>query len=519
MMSQMSAEAAVSRNYIDWLVTIPWGKYSRENSDINGAEEVLNNDHYGLDKVKERILEYLCVQSRVRESKGPILCLVGPPGVGKTSLARSLARATGRHFVKISLGGMRDEAEIRGHRRTYVGAMPGKIIQGLKKAGTSNPVFLLDEIDKMSSDFRGDPSSALLEVLDPEQNSIFSDLFLDVDYDLSRVMFITTANSLHTIPRPLLDRLEIIRIEGYTEKEKLVIARNYLIRKQLKLHGLDETNITFNDQSITEIIRYYTREAGVRGLEREIADLCRKTVRNIAKGNKDKISINPARVRDILGPRKIRIGISEEMDQIGVVTGMAWTESGGDLLTIEVSAVPGKGRLTITGKLGEVMQESAQAAFTYVRSRSDLFELEHDFYLHHDIHIHVPEGSIPKDGPSAGISIATAIASVLTKTHVRRNVAMTGEITLRGRILPVGGLKEKILAAKRGNIKEVIIPKANKNDISDFAEEVLKGIKVRLAGHMDEVISLCLPGRIEGLAKHSITGTKPELRDGPGTAH
>jgi ATP-dependent Lon protease len=519
MMSHMSAEAAVSRNYIDWLVTIPWNKFSRENNDINGAEEILNADHYGLNKVKERILEYLCVHSRVKESKGPILCLVGPPGVGKTSLARSLARATGRNFVKISLGGMRDEAEIRGHRRTYVGAMPGKIIQGLKKAGASNPVVLLDEIDKMSSDFRGDPSSALLEVLDPEQNSMFGDLFLDVDYDLSRIMFITTANSLHSIPKPLLDRLEIIRIDGYTENEKLAIAGKYLVKKQLKLHGLDETNISFNDQAITELIRYYTREAGVRGLEREIADLCRKTVRRISKGGNDKISITPATVKDLLGPRKFSIGKSEEKDQIGVVTGMAWTESGGDLLTIEVSAVPGNGKLTITGKLGEVMQESARAAYTYVRSRSDFFGLERDFYLHHDIHIHVPEGSIPKDGPSAGISIATAIVSALSQTPVRCDVAMTGEITLRGRILPVGGLKEKILAAKRGNLKVVIVPKSNKNDITNFPAEVLKGIKIKLADNMDEVISFTLPGEFESSTKTSASVINLELRDKSGTAH
>jgi ATP-dependent Lon protease len=502
-MSQMSAEAAVSRNYIDWLVKIPWGVFSRENRDISGAEAILDSDHYGLDKVKDRVLEYICVHSRVEGSKAPILCLVGPPGVGKTSLARSLAKATGRNFIKVSLGGMRDEAEIRGHRRTYVGAMPGKIIHGLKKAGTSNPVFLLDEIDKMSSDFRGDPASALLEVLDPEQNSMFSDLFLDVDYDLSRVMFVTTANSLHNIPKPLLDRLEVIRIDGYTENEKLAIARKYLVKKQLKLHGLDETNISFNDQAITEIIRFYTREAGVRGIERQIADLCRKTVRRIVKGSNDKILIKAATVRDFLGPRKFSIGLSEEKEHIGVVTGMAWTESGGDLITIEVSAVPGKGKLTITGKLGEVMQESAQAAFTYVRSRSDLFRLEHDFYQQHDIHVHVPEGSIPKDGPSAGISIATAIASALTRTNVRSDVAMTGEITLRGRVLQVGGLKEKILAAKRGNIKVVIVPKANKNDISDFPQEIFKGIKIKLASHMDEVISFSLPGKFGVTAKHS----------------
>ncbi len=519
LMSPMSAEAAVARNYVDWLVSLPWDKFSREKNNVSEAEEILHADHYGLDKVKERILEYLSVHSRVKNSKGPILCLVGPPGVGKTSLARSMARATGRNFVKMSLGGLRDEAEIRGHRRTYVGAMPGKIIQNLKKAGFSNPLFLLDEIDKMSSDFRGDPASALLEVLDPEQNSTFNDLFLDVDYDLSHVMFVTTANSLYSIPRPLLDRLEVIKVEGYTENEKLAIARLYLVKKQLKLHGLEEQNITFTSKALTEIIRYYTCEAGVRNLEREIANVCRKTVRRMVKGTDKKKSIQPGNVKEFLGSHRFHVEVPEETETIGVVTGMAWTEAGGDLLTIEVAAVPGKGKLTITGKLGEVMQESAQAAFTYVRSRADYFSLEREFHQNLDIHIHVPEGAIPKDGPSAGISMATAIASALTKRPVRRDVAMTGEITLRGRVLPIGGLKEKILAAKRGNIKAVLVPRGNKKDMSDFPEEIVKGIKIHMVGHMDEVISYSLLGEFTDSIQSDTLKKHSELQDGSGTAH
>jgi len=518
-MSPMSAEAAVVRNYVDWLVSLPWGKFSKEKDEICEAEAILHADHYGLDRVKERILEYLSVHSRVQNNKGPILCFIGPPGVGKTSLARSIARATGRNFVKMSLGGLRDEAEIRGHRRTYVGAMPGKIIQNLKKAATSNPLFLLDEIDKMSSDFRGDPASALLEVLDPEQNSVFNDLFLDVDYDLSHVMFITTANSLHSIPRPLLDRLEVIKIEGYTESEKLAIARQYLVKKQLKLHGLEEQDITFTNKALAEIIRYYTREAGVRNLEREIADVCRKTVRRIAKGSENKVSIQPGKLKDFLGPHRFAVSIAEETDTIGVVTGMAWTETGGDLLTIEVAVVPGQGKLTITGKLGEVMQESVQAAFTYVRSRSDFFGLERDFYRNLDIHVHVPEGAIPKDGPSAGISIATAIASALTRKQVRRDVAMTGEITLRGRVLPIGGLKEKILAAKRGNIKTVLIPGDNKKDLADFPDEIVKGMKIHLVGHMDEVISFSVLGGFCDSMEANALENHSQIMDGTGAAH
>jgi ATP-dependent Lon protease len=518
-MSPMSAEAAVVRNYVDWLVSLPWGKSSAENNDIFEAEAILNADHYGLDRVKERILEYLSVHSRVKSNKGPILCLVGPPGVGKTSLARSIARATGRNFVKMSLGGLRDEAEIRGHRRTYVGAMPGKIIQNLKKAGTSNPLFLLDEIDKMSSDFRGDPASALLEVLDPEQNSVFNDLFLDVDYDLSHVMFITTANAFHSIPRPLLDRLEVIKIEGYTESEKLAIARQYLVKKQLKLHGLQEHNITFSNKALIEIIRYYTREAGVRNLDREIARVCRKTVRKIVQKTEKKTSLQPGKLKEFLGPHRFTVSSVQNTDAIGVVTGMAWTETGGDLLTIEVAVVPGQGKLIITGKLGEVMQESVQAAFTYIRSRSDYFGLERNFYKDLDVHVHVPEGAIPKDGPSAGISIATAIASALTRKPVKRDVAMTGEITLRGRVLPIGGLKEKILAAKRGNIKTVLIPGDNKKDMTDFADDIVKGLSIHLVDHMDEVVSFSISGLFRDAIEANGLENNSQILDAAGAAH
>ncbi len=487
-MSPMSAEAAVVRNYVDWLISLPWGDCSQENLNMVDADTVLNADHFGLEKVKERILEYLSVASLVKKMKGPILCLVGPPGVGKTSLARSIARATGRSFVKMSLGGVRDEAEIRGHRRTYVGAMPGKIIQNLKKSGSGNPVFLLDEIDKMSTDFRGDPASALLEVLDPEQNSTFNDHFLDVDYDLSPVLFLATANSLHAIPRPLLDRLEVIRVEGYTETEKLEIAKRYLVGKQLRLNGLSQQTVSFTDKALLEIIRFYTREAGVRNLEREIAAVCRKIAYRIAKGKRKNVTLRPQQVRDFLGSHRFSHDSAEPEDSVGVVTGLAWTETGGELLSIEVTVLPGKGIMTITGQLGEVMQESAHAAVAYVRSRASLLGLERNFFQSLDIHIHVPEGAIPKDGPSAGIAMATAVTSALTGRAVRQGYAMTGEITLRGRVLPIGGLKEKILAAKRGNVKAVVVPKGNEKDLGDMPKEVLAGIRIHLAAHMDEVL-------------------------------
>lgn len=492
LMSPSSAEAAVVRNYVDWLVTLPWGKLSKEKHNIVAAEAILDADHYGLLKVKERILEFLSVQTLVKRIKGPILCLVGPPGVGKTSLARSIASATGRNFVKMSLGGMRDEAEIRGHRRTYVGAMPGKIIQNLKKAGSNNPVFLLDELDKMSSDFRGDPASAMLEVLDPEQNAHFSDHFLDVEYDLSRVMFIATANSLHGIPRPLLDRLEVIRLDGYTEHEKLMIAERYLVKKQMENNGLSPEQVSISQKAVLDIIRFYSRESGVRNLEREIASVCRKVAHRIVKGEKKKISVLPKHLKDFLGPQRFKIGMAEEKDSVGVVTGLAWTEVGGELLTIEVAIVSGKGKLTITGKLGEVMQESAHAAMTYVRSRAQILGLERDFYQAIDIHVHVPEGAIPKDGPSAGITIATAITSALTGREVRRDIAMTGEVTLRGNVLPIGGLKEKLLAARRGGIKEVIIPRDNQKDLQEIPREVYDGMTIVDAAHMDEVLSRAL---------------------------
>jgi len=494
MMSPMSAEATVVRNYLDWLVTLPWKKGTKDRLDLTHAEKVLEADHYGLDKVKERILEYLAVQALVKKIKGPILCLVGPPGVGKTSLGRSIARAMGRKFVRISLGGVRDEAEIRGHRRTYIGAMPGKIIQGLKKAAVKNPVFLLDEIDKMSTDFRGDPSSALLEVLDPEQNSTFGDHFLDVDYDLSSVMFVTTANTLHSIPRPLQDRMEIIRIEGYTEEEKLNIAKRYLIPKQLDAHGLLAEQVSFTEAACYEIIRRYTREAGVRSLEREIANICRKIAREVvkAKDKQKRFVVNPNQVAKHLGVPRFQFGVKEESNKVGLVTGLAWTEVGGEILTIEVAVLPGQGKLTITGKLGEVMRESAQAALSYVRSRWEQLGLERDFYQKLDLHIHVPEGAIPKDGPSAGITMATAIASALAGEAVERNLAMTGEITLQGRILSIGGLKEKLLAARRAGIEHVLIPKDNEKNLEEVPAQILKSLKIRPVGHMDEVLDAAL---------------------------
>ncbi len=494
MMSPMSAEATVVRNYIDWILSIPWFEPTKDKLDVKEAERILNEDHYGLEQPKERIIEYLAVRSLVEKMKGPILCFVGPPGVGKTSLGRSIARSMGRKFIRQSLGGVRDEAEIRGHRRTYIGALPGKIIQSLKKAGSSNPVFLLDEVDKMSMDFRGDPSAALLEVLDPEQNSTFNDHYLDMDYDLSDVMFITTANTLPAIPMPLQDRMEIIRIPGYTELEKTKIAQLYLIRKQREANGLTEKNITFTEAALKLLIRRYTKEAGVRNLEREIASICRKVAREVARsGNKEKmIRITPKKVQQYLGVPKFHYGLAEEHDQIGICMGLAWTEVGGELLTTEVSVMPGKGKMTVTGKLGDVMQESAQAAMSYVRSRAETLGLGREFYSKLDTHIHLPEGSIPKDGPSAGITMATAITSALLKIPVRKDVAMTGEITLRGRILPIGGLKEKLLAAHRGKIKKVLIPKENEKDLKEIPVKILRELDVVLVEHMDEVLKLAL---------------------------
>ncbi len=491
MMSPMSAEATVVRNYIDWLLDMPWSEVTENKYTLNESETILDEDHYGLKKVKERIIEYLAVQSLVRKNKGPILCLVGPPGVGKTSIAKSVARATNRKFVRISLGGVRDEAEIRGHRRTYIGAMPGKIIQSLKKAGSNNPVFCLDEVDKLSSDFRGDPSSALLEVLDPEQNVAFNDNYLDVDYDLSDILFITTANVLQTIPAPLQDRMEVIRIAGYTEQEKLQIAKKFLLTKEMEANGLIGDNIEFTKGAVLRIIRQYTREAGVRNLEREIASVCRKVAKEIvSNGTKKKIEITSKNIPKYLGVPKYRHGETEEKNQIGLTTGLAWTEVGGELLAIEASVMEGTGRMVMTGKLGDVMQESVQAALTYIRARAEKFGLPKNFYKKIDIHVHVPEGAIPKDGPSAGIAMATSIASVLMKKKVRADLAMTGEITLRGRVLPIGGLKEKILAAHRGNIKMVIIPKDNEKDLAEVPQNVQHALKIVFVEHIDEVLDI-----------------------------
>lgn len=503
MMSPMSAEATVVRNYVDWMLGLPWNSYSDDKLDIREAEKILDQDHYGLFRVKERILEYLAVQQLVGKIKGPILCLVGPPGVGKTSLGKSIARATGREFVRIALGGVRDEAEIRGHRRTYIGALPGKIAQSLKKAGTSNPVFLLDEVDKMSADFRGDPSSALLEVLDPEQNDTFNDHYLDCDYDLSRIMFITTANSTSTIPRPLLDRMELIHISGYTELDKEHIAKKYLIPKSAEKNGLEGDAVNLSDEGLRSIIRNYTRESGVRTLERTIDSVCRKLAVQLIKHGKDSLpEVTPNNIDRYLGVKIFKYGTQEEEDQVGFCTGLAWTEMGGELLVIEVAIAPGRGRLMITGKLGDVMQESAQAAMMYVRSRADFIGLPKDFYSRIDIHIHVPEGAIPKDGPSAGITMATAITSALTGIPVDRNIAMTGEITLRGRVLPIGGLKEKILAAHRGGITKVVIPKENEKDIEEIPTSVREGVEIVTAEHVDEVLREAL-----------ILGSESELAD------
>lgn len=508
MMSPMSAEATVVRNYIDWMLGLPWQEYAQEKHDLVEAEKILDEDHWGLEKVKERILEHLAVQSITSELRGPILCLVGPPGVGKTSLARSIAKSLNRGFARISLGGVRDEAEIRGHRKTYVGAMPGKLLQALRKCDTGNPLLLLDEIDKMSQDFRGDPASALLEVLDPEQNSTFQDHYLEVDYDLSKVMFITTANSLHTIPRPLLDRMEIISLEGYTENEKFHICKKYLVPKQIKMHGLKEYKVSFADLTLRHLIRFYTREAGVRNLERQIANCCRKSAKVLlkekaisdakSKSTKDKgqavklskkeFLINPKRLVDLLGPHKYKHGKIEEENEIGLTNGMAYTEVGGDLLVVEATVMPGRGKFTITGQLGDVMKESCAAAMSYVRSRGPLFGLDKDYFNNVDIHIHVPEGAVPKDGPSAGCAITTSMVSAVLKIPVKRIVAMTGEITLRGRVLPIGGLKEKTLAAHRGGIKTVICPKENEKDLKDIPIEVLKDLKVILVDHVDQVL-------------------------------
>jgi ATP-dependent Lon protease len=492
MMSPMSAEATVVRNYIDWILSVPWKKRSRIRKKLDQAEAILEADHYGLEKVKERILEYLAVQQRVKSMKGPILCLVGPPGVGKTSLGRSIARATGRKFVRMSLGGVRDEAEIRGHRRTYIGSMPGRVLQNMAKVGKKNPLFMLDELDKMSMDFRGDPSSALLEVLDPEQNHTFNDHYLEVDFDLSEVMFIATANSLN-IPGPLLDRMEVIRIPGYTEDEKLNIAQRYLLPKQMEQHGLKPTEIQVSDQVLTDIIRYYTRESGVRNLEREIAKICRKVVKRLAlESNRESVSVTARTLESLLGVRQFRYGIIDENNEIGQVTGLAWTQVGGELLKIEATLVPGKGRLIQTGHLGDVMKESIQAAMTVVRSRAAQLGIEPSFHEKFDAHVHVPEGATPKDGPSAGVAMCTSLVSALTKIPVRADVAMTGEITLRGKVLPIGGLKEKLLAAHRAGMRTVIIPEENEKDLVEIPKNIIRKLDIHPVSEIDEVLKLAL---------------------------
>ena len=499
-MPPMSAESTVSRNYLDWLLAVPWKKKSKEIRELKFAEEVLESDHYGLEKIKERILEFLAVRRMVKNPRGSILLFVGPPGVGKTSLGMSIAKATGRKFVRMSLGGVRDEAEIRGHRRTYIGALPGQIIQMMKKAGTRNPVFMLDEIDKMSTDFRGDPSSALLEVLDPEQNYMFVDHYLDVEYDLSQVFFIATANVLHTIPPALQDRMEVIRLSGYTELEKLEIAKRFLVKKQTTAAGLNEDQIQFKDDGLSSMIQYYTRESGVRNLEREIGNVSRKVVRRIVgNGDTQKVIVNADKIAEMLGPAKFRDTTTDRRNEIGATTGLAWTEVGGQILTTECILMEGKGKLTVTGKLGDVMQESAQAAFSYIRSRALTLGLTRDFYRNLDVHLHIPEGAIPKDGPSAGITIATTICSALTKIPVRGDLAMTGEITLRGKVLPIGGLKEKLLAAHRHGINEVIIPKDNQKDLPDIPEYIRNLMKLHFVDHMDEVLRLALERELVAL--------------------
>jgi ATP-dependent Lon protease len=510
MMSPMSAEATVVRNYIDWLVKVPWKKRTKILKDIARAEQVLDEDHYGLEKVKERIVEYLAVQLRVEKLKGPILCLVGPPGVGKTSLGQSIARATNRKFVRMSLGGVRDEAEIRGHRRTYIGSLPGKIVQNMAKAGVHNPLFLLDEVDKMSMDFRGDPSSALLEVLDPEQNTTFNDHYLEVDLDLSEVMFVCTANSMN-IPAPLLDRMEVIRLPGYTEDEKMNIGRRYLVPKQMKSNGVKDSELKLSDAALLDIVRYYTREAGVRNLEREIAKICRKAVKQMLLHKKDEssVSVTPKNLDKFLGVRRFRYGKAEDMNRVGQVTGLAWTEVGGELLTIEAAVVPGKGKLQHTGQLGEVMQESIQAAMTVVRSRAQVLGLDGEFYQKHDVHLHIPEGATPKDGPSAGIGMCTALVSALTKIPVRSDVAMTGEITLRGEVLPIGGLKEKLLAAHRGGIKTVLIPDENEKDLVEIPDNIKGNLQIKPVKWIDEVLALALTQQPVPLAQAETAAVAP----------
>jgi ATP-dependent Lon protease len=505
-MPPMSAESTVSRNYLDWLLAVPWKKRSKEIRNIEVAEKVLNEDHYGLEKIKERILEFLAVRQLVKNPKGSILCFVGAPGVGKTSLGMSIAKATGRKFVRMSLGGVRDEAEVRGHRRTYIGALPGQIIQMMKKAGTKNPVFMLDEVDKMSMDFRGDPSAALLEVLDPEQNFMFVDHYLDVEYDLSQVFFIATANVLHTIPPALQDRMEVLRLQGYTEPEKVEIAKQYLVRKQREQTGITEQNVVFTDAALTTVIRNYTREAGVRNLEREIGNICRKVARKVVKdGGNYSVSLTAENVSEYLGVMKFRDTEAHERSEVGLVTGLAWTEVGGSILTTEVATVDGKGKLTLTGKLGDVMQESAQAAMSYVRSRAHRLGLPRDFYRNLDIHVHVPEGAIPKDGPSAGITMATAIASALSRIPVRRDIAMTGEITLRGKVLAIGGLKEKLLAAHRAGIFEIVLPSDNEKDLAEVPENLRAVMKLHFVKTMDDVLALALESPLPEIAEETPT--------------
>ena len=506
LMPPMSAESTVSRNYLDWLIAVPWKKRSKEIRDIKAAEKVLNEEHYGLEKIKDRILEFLAVRQLVKNPKGSILCFVGPPGVGKTSLAMSIGHATGRKFVRVSLGGVRDEAEVRGHRRTYIGALPGQIIQMMKKAGTVNPIFVLDEVDKMSTDFRGDPSAALMEVLDPELNHVFTDHYLDVEYDLSKVMFVCTANVLHTIPQPLQDRMEILRLPGYTEQEKMEIATRFLVKRAREVTGLTEKNLKFTEEGLLHIIRHYTHEAGVRNLEREIQNIARKMARKVVTDGADSsVEINAENVKDFLGVLKYREFWLEKQNEVGLTTGLAWTEVGGSVLATEATLMEGKGRLTLTGKLGDVMQESAQAAMSYVRSRSNLLGLPRDFYRTIDIHVHVPEGAIPKDGPSAGITICTSIVSALTKIPVRCDVTMTGEITLRGKVLPIGGVKEKLLAAHRMGLRTVVLPKDNEKDLADIPQEILSSLTIHIVETMDEVLQIALERPVVPLERATVT--------------